>query len=170
MDNPPFLIRRTRESDWREVRDLRLEMLRDTPLAFSKTYETALEVTEGDWRLRAARGTAQQGTAVAAITGAGTWVGTMAGTLEPGVGPLLISVYVSPAWRGYQIGLTTALLTEIEDWARSEGGQLTLHVHQDNGRAIAFYERQGFKPTGRKFPNDLYPGTHELEMVKSLTP
>ena len=37
-----FSIRRTVESDWRQIRDLRVEMIRDTPTAYAETLEEAL--------------------------------------------------------------------------------------------------------------------------------
>ncbi|WIB37098.1 GNAT family N-acetyltransferase [Curtobacterium sp. MCJR17_043] len=40
----------------------------------------------------------------------------------------------------------------MEDWARGRGDRILLHVHEDNPRAIAFYRRRGFVPTGRLVP------------------
>ena len=56
MQASAVTIRRTTESDWEALRGLRLEMLRDTPMAFGETLETALAHGESEWRMRAARG------------------------------------------------------------------------------------------------------------------
>jgi len=164
-----FLIRATLVDDWREVRDLRLEMLRDTPIAFGETEQDALAYSDSEWRMRAARGTAEHGIALVAIDPAGRWVGTMGGYLpDPTTGPLLVGVYVTPEYRGRETGVFDALLAAIQDWARSEGDRLTLHVHEDNSRARAAYLRRGFTETGHRVPYILDAGAREIEMVKPL--
>ncbi|MFO7690479.1 MAG: GNAT family N-acetyltransferase [Cryobacterium sp.] len=168
MTTQTYSIRPTVESDWRQVRDLRLEMIRDTPLAYTEGIELALGHDESEWRMRGRRGSAEHGIAVAAIDTSGRWIGTMAGYVDPTVGALLVGVYVTPIWRGRDCGVTDALLAAVEAWARTEGGRLTLHVHEHNARAIAAYERRGFAVTGESIPYSLDPGTTELEMTKIL--
>jgi len=164
-----FSIRRTVATDWREIRDLRLEMIRDTPSAYNETLEDALANDEGEWRMRGERGTAEHGIAVAAIDGAGHWVGTMAGFVSEQVaGPLLVGVYVAPGCRGGEAGVTDALLAAVETWARTESGRLFLHVHEDNVRARTAYERRGFTATGQSLAYNLDPSRNELEMIKEL--
>jgi GNAT superfamily N-acetyltransferase len=164
-----YRIRRTQESDWREVRTLRLEMLEDTPIAFGETLQDARGHTESEWRMRAARGSAEHGITLVAIDPAGRWVGTMAGYLpDPATGPLLVGVYVSPDHRGRDAGVFDTLLAAIEDWARGEGEVLTLHVHEDNARARAAYLRRGFIETGHRVRYVLDAGAQEIEMVKRL--
>jgi GNAT superfamily N-acetyltransferase len=164
-----YRIRRTVASDWRAVRELRLEMLRDTPIAFGETLQDGLGHPESEWRMRAARGSAEHGISVAAIDPTGRWVGTMGGYLpDSGTGPLLVGVYVTPDHRGRDSGLFDTLLTAVEEWARSEGETLTLHVHEDNARARAAYLRRGFTETGHRAPYLLDPAAQEIEMVKRL--
>ncbi len=169
MTTNGFSIRRTVGADWSEIRDLRLEMIRDTPTAYAETLADALGHDEAEWRMRGERGTAEHGIAIAGISDAGRWIGTM-GAFVPNseTGPLLVGVYVAPAFRGRQVGLTDRLLEAIEDWARTEGTQLTLHVHEENARARAYYERRGFAPTGHTIAYNLDPTKNELEMVKQL--
>lgn len=167
MSNYDFSIRRTTASDWREIRDLRLEMIRDTPTAYAESLEDAFALDEAAWRSRGERGTAKRGIAIAAISGGGKWVGTMGGFVPDfQTGPLLVGVYVAPEWRGRQVGLTDALMNTIESWARTEGQQLTLHVHEENARAQKYYKRQGFVATGHRVAYNLDPTKDELEMVK----
>ncbi|MCW4459210.1 GNAT family N-acetyltransferase [Microbacterium sp. MPKO10] len=169
MSAREYSIRRTVESDWRNVRELRLEMLRDTPIGYAESYDTAAARGEAEWRMRAARGTAEHGIVLAAIDTAGRWVGTMGGYVpEHEVHPTLVGVYVAPAHRGRRRGVTDALLEAIEDWARAESTRLTLHVHEDNARARAAYERRGFVQTGHTVPYSLDPRRRELEMIKRL--
>lgn len=161
-----FVVRPTVEDDWREVRDLRMEMLADTPLAYLETLEQGRAHPESHWRERAA-GTGPTKTCVAAVADDGRWLGTMTGLLT-GAGPTLVGVYVAPDARGRAAGVTDALLTAVEDWARRHGDALTLEVHEGNPRAIAAYESRGFRFTGARRPYPLDPSSSELEMRKPL--
>jgi GNAT superfamily N-acetyltransferase len=158
------------ETDWQRVRDLRLEMLRDTPIAFMETVEAAEANSEDVWRMRANRGSTADSLQLVAVDASGRWVGTMSGIvdhLQVG-GPLLVGVFVSPSFRGRDAGVTDALLDAVEDWARGQGNTLTLHVHEDNDRAIAFYRRRGYDLTGRTVPYNLDPTKNELEMRRTV--
>ncbi|WP_411722017.1 GNAT family N-acetyltransferase [Mycetocola sp.] len=158
------------EADWQRVRDLRLEMLRDTPIAFMETVEAAEANSEDVWRMRADRGNTLDSVQLVAVDASGRWVGTMSGfvdRLDVG-GPLLVGVFVSPAARGRDAGVADALLDAVEHWARGQGNSLTLHVHEDNDRAIAFYRRRGYDLTGRTIPYNLDPTKNELEMRRTV--
>lgn len=169
MNMNEFSIRRTVDADWREIRELRLEMIRDTPAAYAESLEDALGHDELEWRMRGARGTAEQGISIAGISHSGQWIGAMGAFVpNPETGPLLVGVYVTPAFRGRQLGLTDALLAEIEEWARTKGSHLTLHVHEDNVRARKYYERHGFMATGHTIAYNLDATKNELEMAKRL--
>ena len=162
------VIRTTEPDDWQAVRALRLEMLRDFPLAYAETLANALDVEEAGWRARAARCTTHGQTSVVAIDGE-RWVGHMGGYIpDAATGPLLVGVYVAPDYRGDSAGVSRLLLEAVEDWAREFGDTLRLEVHEDNPRAIRFYEKLGFTLTGRSREYELEPGGLELEMIKPL--
>ena len=168
MPHHDIVIRTTDESDWQAVRALRLEMLRDYPLAYGETLAAALDVEESGWRLRGARGTTAGQTSLVAITG-DRWIGHMGGYIpDPVSGPLLVGVYVAPDFRGEASGVARSLLGAVEDWARGFGDTLRLEVHEHNPRAIRFYEKLGFTLTGRSREYELAPGGLELEMIKPL--
>lgn len=168
MPRPELVIRTTCEDDWRALRELRLEMLRDTPIAFADTFERAQGYNELEWRIRARRGEATDQTLIVAIEG-DRWVGTMGCYIpDATTGPLLVGVYVTPDRRGEEAGVTLALLAEIERWAAERSDRLRLEVHEDNPRARRFYEKLGFEYTGHRRPYELEPGGLELEMEKRL--
>jgi ribosomal protein S18 acetylase RimI-like enzyme len=168
MRRTDLVIRTTDEEDWREVRTLRLEMLRDYPLAYAETLEHALQVDESGWRLRAARGTTAGQTSIVAIDGQ-RWVGHMGGYIpDAASGPVLVGVYVAPDYRGVAAGVSRLLLDEVERWAGQHADTLRLEVHEDNPRARRFYEKLGFTMTGRSREYELEPGGLELEMIKPL--
>ena len=171
MPNPTFSIRPTTDDDWREVRALRLEMLADTPIAFGETLEHALTVGQAEWRMRGKRGTADGGTVMAAITDDGRWIGTMGAYTPVGTTvPMLVGVYVTPEYRGELAGVTSALLDRVEEWARARADRMTLHVHEDNVRAHAYYAKKGYRDNGVTIPYALDPSRREIEMVKEFTP
>lgn len=166
----PVTITTPTPSDWERVRDLRLEMLRDTPIAFMETVERAEANSEAEWRMRANRGSTPDSVQLVAVDASGAWVGTMSGFVDRAEtgGPLLVGVYVSPGFRGSDAGVTDALLDAVEEWARSLSDALTLHVHEDNSRAIAYYRRRGYTPTGHTVPYNLDPSKNEIEMRRAL--
>ena len=161
-----LMIRPTTEHDWEAVRKLRLEMVRDTPMGFAESYETALTHDEAEWRRRGARGTAPTSVAFAAIADDERWIGTMAGYIEDGR-PLLVGVYVTPDFRG-EAGVADALLAAVENWAAQHGDTITLHVHADNARARRYYDKQGYTATGVTLPYVLNATETEIEMAKRL--
>lgn len=163
-----FTVRGTRADDWREVRALRLEMLADTPNAFAETLDHASRIAEPEWRIRGARGENPNGAQFVAIADDGRWIGTMGAFVTDRGQALLVGVYVTPASRGIATGVTDALLAAVENWCRPRFATLVLHVHEQNPRARAAYERRGFEYTGERLPYVLDPAETELAMLKRL--
>lgn len=163
-----FTVRAVRPHEWERFRDLRLRMLADTPIAFGETLANAQALGERAWRERVARALEPHTAALVAVADDGTWVGIMRGFVSQARGPMLVGVFVDPAWRGRGAGVADALLDGVIGWARTEGDALQLDVHADNPRAIAFYRRRGFVPTGRTHRYDLPPYGDEVEMELRL--
>ncbi|WP_406208398.1 GNAT family N-acetyltransferase [Kitasatospora sp. NBC_01560] len=166
----PYRIERIGVEDWQRLRTVRLAQLLDTPMAFMETYETALGHGEDEWRARTARVNEPGSVGFAAVADDGAWVGTMISfTPEPGTA-LLVGVWVGPAHRGRQHGVTDALLDAVLDWARTAAGarRLLLRVHEGNPRATAYYRRRGFTFTGESEPYALDPAALLVEMVLPL--
>lgn len=167
-----YIVREVVEADWPQLRELRLEMLADTPIAYGETLDVALTHEEPEWRMRARRGLPEHTILLTAIhRETGRWVGTMGGFVqrEPGAqGPLLVGVYVSPEHRGRSHGVAEAMIGRVEQWAAGEADSLRLIVHEDNARAIGFYRRLGYVPNGRTIPYVLDRTRRELELEKPL--
>jgi GNAT superfamily N-acetyltransferase len=164
-----FITRRTTADDWHSVRALRLEMLADTPIAYSDTLALAETYDESEWRMRAARGSAETSIQVVAITLDGSWIGTMGSYLDQTVGgPILVGVYVVPEYRGEKCGVTDALFVAVEGWARERSDRMWLEVHEDNARARAAYAKRGWIDTGQTRPYEHDPSRSELQLVKRL--
>ena len=166
-----WTIRFQTREDWREARDLRLTMLADTPIAFIEPLGEAQARSDDEWKSRHESHLGADSAAVAAIDEAGRWRGQMAVRIgdAPERRAWLLAVWVHPDFRGRELGLARRMLAQIEAWVRREGlHELWLEVHEDNARAIAFYEREGFARTGGRRPYPLDPSTDELEMRRAL--
>jgi GNAT superfamily N-acetyltransferase len=175
-----YVIRSIRADEWPAVKELRLAALRDpvAHLAFTETYEEAAAKPDSFWRERAAR--AAEGAAgaqqIIAEGPDGEWVGTLTVLVEePGTTdwagfPVerkqghVVGVFVRPEERGN--GLTDVLFDAGLQWAWAAGVErVRLIVHEENGRALRFYRRAGFEPSGVTVPLDGQSGESELEFV-----
>ncbi|MFJ8581106.1 GNAT family N-acetyltransferase [Micromonospora sp. NPDC093277] len=157
-----YVIRRTDSREWRQLRALRLEALRDSPTAFGTTYADAAALTDEVWRQQtASNSTSPTSATFVAATEDGRWVG-MASSAPmdriPGHANIH-GVYVASAHRGQPAGPATRLMEAAIRWARdnTDAAWLTLGVHEDNRRAQAFYRRIGFVETGKVVPYVLDP-------------
>jgi ribosomal protein S18 acetylase RimI-like enzyme len=166
---PAYRIRPVSEDDWALLRDLRIEMLRDTPNAFLERLETALRRSDRDWRRRAARDAADTSSRRFVAEADGR-LGAVMGVYRDASGRATVfGVYVTPGWRG--LGVAEELLATVEQWAVGAFGaaELYLLVHEHNPRARAFYRRQGFVETGRTVPYELDPTELEIEMRRAVS-
>jgi GNAT superfamily N-acetyltransferase len=165
-----WTVRASTEEDWPAYRALRFEMLENMPIAFLETLEQAHTHPEQHWRRRASNSSSTS-RLFAAVADDGRWLGSMGGfhaTSSPD--PHLVGVYITPAYRGREHGMTDALLDAVIGWARGRGDRLLLEVHEHNEPAIRSYLRRGFAFTGRTQPYPLDRSADELEMALQLTP
>ncbi|MDI5967681.1 GNAT family N-acetyltransferase [Streptantibioticus silvisoli] len=159
-----YRTRAVRTEDWRQLKALRLESLRDplSRIAFGSTYEREVAFGDEVWRGRAARAGG-----FVALDGDGAWVGTVTVLLEPGEA-WLVGMYVRPAQRGS--GVAERLVRAGADWAweRPDVSRVRLWVTEVNDRAYALYRRLGFVATGATEPHEPVPGllAHELALSR----
>lgn len=150
--------------EWATLRDIRLTALAEAPYAFASTHQREVAYDEQRWRERLGQGAwfiARRG---------GRPVGVIAGVAEAdgsSGGRHVVSMWVSPEARG--AGVADGLLRAVCDWARAGGATaLTLWVADGNVRARRFYERAGFRGTGRRQPLPSDPSLGEEEMRLAL--
>ncbi|MFD0311835.1 GNAT family N-acetyltransferase [Streptomyces sp. NPDC127119] len=179
--NPEYVIRSIGSDEWPAVKELALTALQDpvAHLAFLDTYEVAVGRPDSFWQERAAgaaAGVRERQQLVAEGPG-GRWVGCVVVLVEEAgaVGALgavshvrqghLVGVYVRPEVRGS--GLTERLFAHALRWAWEDAGleRARLFVHEENGRAQAFYRKFGFVPTGECVPVPGDSGARELEFL-----
>jgi ribosomal protein S18 acetylase RimI-like enzyme len=145
-----YLIRPMAPGEWRELRAIRLEAVRDTPTAFSSTYAELAARPPAFWQ--------EQAPGEATFVAAGPhddWVGSVS------VGPLvevpdhahIHALYVRADHRG-TTGLGARLVEAAVRFAEQhiDVSRLTLGVHESNTRALAFYRRIGFSMTEKTIP------------------
>ncbi|RKT18978.1 ribosomal protein S18 acetylase RimI-like enzyme [Streptomyces sp. 1114.5] len=153
----PYVVRRIAAEEWRELREITLEALQDSPGAFHLSYADAAARPDGHWqRQAAAEATAENGSATLTVRDeAGSWVGIAGVEPVPDVPDTVCvrSVYVAPAHRGAAgpaVDLVHATIRHARD--HTDARWLTLGVNESNGRALAFYRRLGFEDTGKVIP------------------
>ena len=159
-------VRRVAFDDWRDLRDLRLEALADTPIGYLETLGDAQVLGDDAWQARAARG-AEGGDSFQVMAWDGSRpVATTVSFLRDGAA-WLAAVYVAADHRGS--GLLDELVGRCVIWARQQGASvLRLEVHETNERAQRAYARLGFVATGARAPYPLPPGGEELVMERPL--
>ncbi|WP_242701689.1 GNAT family N-acetyltransferase [Arthrobacter cavernae] len=170
-------IRRLARSDWRLLRDVRLEMIADTPMAYIESLAAARRQTDTQWQERASAMAEDSSITLVADGGEdGSRISALMRVVVKHPQDLgkpkqvmLSSVYVAPEHRG--LGLADQLLLESCAVAETElgAGIIELGVHEDNARALRFYQRHGFCTTGASRPYPQDNSRSELVMERRLS-
>jgi RimJ/RimL family protein N-acetyltransferase len=157
-----YVIREVRVEEWPAVKELRLEALSDplASIAFLETYEQARDQPDEFWKDRTARsaegGPHRQFVAEGPLN---DWAGTVTVLMEePGAIDFsgrrierrqahIVAVFVRKEYRGGTVA--QELFRAAIGWALAQEGvsRVRLFVHEDNGRAEAFYRKAGFTRT-----------------------
>jgi GNAT superfamily N-acetyltransferase len=162
-------VRRLGPEDWEISRQVRLTALAEAPYAFMSTLAREQEFDEHVWRQRLDSPSAA--TFLAWVDGAPA--GTATGKIDdpdddvtvPGSWQL-VGMWVEPDARGS--GVADHLIEAVSEHARERSAScLTLWVTEINYRAIAFYQRIGFVPTGaRQLVREDEPDHWEVQMIR----
>jgi len=160
-------IRTAEASDLKAFKKLRLQALRDHPVAFSADYEVHRKADDGFWKN------------YFDFEGAATIylgfheddpIGMTGVRLDYSPktrhSALIWGVYVRPEWRGHQIA--EALIRACLEWAKSEGATIAkLGVAATNESAIRCYQRCGFETYGVEPKSLRYEGIYYDEYLMS---
>jgi ribosomal protein S18 acetylase RimI-like enzyme len=167
-------VRKIRAGEWREYRELRLEALKDSPLAFVEQYDDALGRADQFWQDRVDRSATGLASSTFVAVRAGKFIGMASCFVEPEiteyVSAHVVGVYVTPRLRGQ--GVAEAVMAAVLGWAREElqAARIRLFVMESNARAAAFYRRIGFVPTGVEAAYPPNPAYTEYELEYRVTP
>jgi ribosomal protein S18 acetylase RimI-like enzyme len=166
-------VRRIRADEWRQYRELRLEALQDSPLAFIEQYDESLTREDLFWQDRIERNAAGAASSTFVAVDGDGFIGKASCFVETEiteyVSAHVVGVYVTPRFRGR--GVAEALLNAAIAWAREVGAvRVRLFVLETNDRAAALYRRVGFVRTGvtMAFPPDPSYTEHEMEYRPEL--
>jgi ribosomal protein S18 acetylase RimI-like enzyme len=146
-------------------KDVRLQALCDTPMAFSSTYADESRLTDAEWVQRASLRNGE-GSIVYLAMDATMPCGIVGGFLDKDDASRahLVSMWVAPAHR--RLGIGGRLVTAIVEWARAQRAHtVRLIVTSNNHAAIEFYNRLGFTLTGNSAPYRNDPSLNNLEMI-----
>jgi ribosomal protein S18 acetylase RimI-like enzyme len=149
---------------------VRLHALQESPTSFSSTYARESTFPDEEWFARSARWSGAGFISYLAFDGdtACGMVGCTAEGQEPQRAHV-VSMWVAPAYR--RAGVGTLLISALKTWAKNQRLlELKLMVTSVNLSAIEFYQRIGFRMSGRTapYPND--PTITEFEMLLNLHP
>lgn len=150
-------VKRLPEDNWIELRTLRLEGLREEPIAFSTSHGEEADFPERVWRER-------MHNAIFAVAN-GMAVGVISVMPGPKAKNLHVAqihgMYVSKGLRGKGIGemLLRQAISEIRSWDGIR--KIDLGVIADQEAAIGLYRKCGFNLAGRlsgelQFNGDFY--------------
>jgi GNAT superfamily N-acetyltransferase len=145
------VIRQADTEDWKQLRDVRLRALADSPGAFIDTAARASQFPESLWRERATP-TDTQGCFLSADSGG--MVSCFVADDPANV--FLVAMWVAPELRG--TGVASELVARVVDWAARRGSaRVCLSVEPGNDRAARLYEKCGFVETTEPppFPYEL---------------
>ena len=153
-------------------KEVRLRALKDAPLAFSSTYAKESRFPDEEWIKRSNRWNGDEAILYLAFDDAHEEAvcGMVACYAEEEAGVSrghVISMWVDPRYR--RAGVGKLLIDGLQTWAVLRGmRELKLMVTSVNQGAIDFYQRIGFRPSGKTgpYPND--PAVIEYEMLLPL--
>ncbi|MEP6892934.1 MAG: GNAT family N-acetyltransferase [Gaiellaceae bacterium] len=166
---PEVQVGSVREGDSRELRDIRLRALADSPDAFGSTLEREQAFNDSDWQ-QWARDSAAGATETCFLA----WVdeepvGIVGGYIEVGRDQVhLVAMWIDPQARRLGIGRT--LIDAVVAWAVEIGASaIRLDVAVDNAGAHRLYETSSFAPTGCTKQYEDRPQLTTLELERRLS-
>lgn len=164
-------VRPVQSGDWPLVRDVCLQMLRESPDAFGETLDEVRARTASDWEQFVER--CQAGTFMTAFLAedaSGPCGFVRCDTSDPRApfGTALLSQqWVAPHWRRASLG--RRMLDAVTRWAlERHATRLTVDVAGSFPGARQFYEAMGFSDTGARLLLPSRPSFEVIIMAKSL--
>jgi ribosomal-protein-serine acetyltransferase len=155
-------LRRAVRGDEPILRALRFQALSEAPEAFGSTLDRELARTVADWQRWLTPG------ATFILDALGGPNGLAAGQLDSAdhAAVNLLAMWVHPALRG--AGAAEELVAAVIAWGASQHAKtVRLDVFDGNTRARHFYERLGFRETGKRTVHD---GRIEVRMERAVHP
>jgi GNAT superfamily N-acetyltransferase len=167
MGATEITIQQVNRQNLDSFKKVRLEALRESPLAFGSTYAREAAFDDAEWLKRLQRWNGERGIGFLAMDGE---VGCgIAGALieEDKSRATLVSMWTAPTHR--KDGVGRMLVEAVLEWAKTRGVKsLDLLVTGVNDGAMRFYDRLGFVRTGRTQAYPIDPSITEYEMAREV--
>ena len=164
----PFTIRQATPADALSYRELRLEALQDSPIAFSADYQQNLNQPAEYWKNRLTMEEDEAAIFLAEHQGKLIGITGIARGNSPKTrhSAWIWGVYVTPEWRGLRVA--EELINSCFAWAKARKIIVVkLGVAATNTSAIRCYERCGFSTYGTEPRAVLYEGKFYDEFLMS---
>jgi len=151
-------------------RNVRLRALDESPTAFSSTYAKESQIPHEEWIQRAVRWSSDGAVGLLAFQDDRVCGMVFCYTEQDhrDQGHVVSMMWVDSEVR--RAGVGRLLIESVAAWAKGRGmRELKLMVTSVNHGAIAFYERLGFRMSGKTgpYPND--PAITEFEMLRPVS-
>jgi GNAT superfamily N-acetyltransferase len=149
-----IMVRRIQIGEGELYKRIRLAALRESPSAFSSTYESALNRTSESW--------SEQADSTASGSDRSTFIAFF-NDLPVGIAALyrktesvelgeLLQVWICPEYRSK--GIAVQVMDSVFQWAAENGFRTVLaNIARGNERAVQFYRKYGFKLADRVSPD-----------------
>ncbi len=145
------VTRTIRADEVGRYRDLRLSALRESPTAFTATWEQEQAMPMEEWAARVESSVTGKSVVVVAEDD-GELVGLAVG-IPWDNRARVVSVWVAPPWR--RRGIAAHLIEEVCAWARGSGyGEAQIETTRANPGPAGLYQRLGFLPVDDVPPPD----------------
>lgn len=162
-------IRRIRDDEGVRLRALRLQALADAPTAFGSTLAEAQTHSQEYWDHLAREAATADTSARFVAEEDGIWYGMVGALVTRNQADTvqLVSMWVDPARR--RVGIGTALVEAVLEWARGRGARcVQLWVTDTNRQAKSVYARNGFVATEQTQSLPSNPALQEILMARDL--
>lgn len=159
-------IRPIGAEEWRELREIRLRALADSPDSFGSTFAREEQFPDSEWIKRAERGSKSADARTFVAVAERRFCGLVTGFLEEGAANL-VSLWVDPAYRTRGVGFE--LIRAVEQWASEKHAKaVELWVTHTNEPARRLYDGAGYTETGQRQPHPWNPKLEEIQLRKNL--
>ncbi len=160
-------IKKLSANDWQIFKELRLQMLKEEPQAFARTYDEVSKRTDEEWK----ENTENEEAGILAVWLDGKLAG-MNGYYYPERSIVEIwGMFIRKEFRG--MGLGKKLMGEIEKEIRKDGGVKKIQVSVTSSQTAAFelYKKLGFREI-KRMPNKtrLNGQSYEEILLEKLIP
>lgn len=139
-------IRKLSRNDWQIFKEIRLQMLKEEPQAYARTFEEMVKRTDDEWKENVI--SANSGLLVLWVNGK---LAGINGYFYPNKEEVEIwGMFIRSEFRGH--GLGKKLMEEIEKEIRKDKNIKLIRIEVTTTQKVAYglYKKMGFKVVGRK--------------------